>query len=122
MLKVAAEVVLSLEVALIDGSDERQLIHVLKNRPSLVVHDSTVGQPIAQTENRLERNALRDVATREVEFFTTHEIDRIARSKRAVRIDGYLCPDHPDQDAAICVVSDAPRNAHRSRTTASSYE
>src|SRR5260370_6752882 len=97
MFEVAAEVILCLEIALIDGRDEWQLVHVFKDGPGFVVHDSAVGQTIAQTENRLERKPLRDVATREVEFFTAHEVDRIAGGKRAVRIDGDSCPDHPDE-------------------------
>jgi hypothetical protein len=69
----------------------------LKDGSGFVVHDAAVGQAIAQTENRSEWKPLRDVAACEVEFFTAYEVERIASGKRAERIDGNFCPDHPDE-------------------------
>ena len=42
VLQIADEVILDPQIALVDFGDERQPVHVLKNRPVAVVGDSTV--------------------------------------------------------------------------------
>ncbi|ETN72374.1 hypothetical protein NECAME_18895 [Necator americanus] len=100
MLEITAEVMLGREIALVDRRDERELIHVFEYRPGVVVHDAAVGQPVAQAKDRFERHTLGDLETREIEFFPAHEIERLARGQRTMRIDRHLRADHADEDRA----------------------
>src|ERR1700674_5389973 len=86
MYKVTDEIVFDLQVALINGRDERQLVHVLENRPGFVVHDAAIGLAKAQARNGCKRQTLCDVAAGEVEFLAAHEIDCLARRERIVRV------------------------------------
>jgi hypothetical protein len=52
--------------------------HVLEERPGIVVHSPAVGKAIAQTQDRFERQALRDVPAHEIEFLATYEVDLLA--------------------------------------------
>ncbi len=64
MLQVADEVVLDLQIALVDGRHERQLVHVLDHRARQVVHDAAVGVAIGEALDVLRAAARRRLPCR----------------------------------------------------------
>src|SRR5471032_1253261 len=104
MFQVNNEIVFALQVALVNGRDKPQLVHVLENPPGLVVHDPTVRLTVAQAWNRGERQALRNVAAGEIQFLPAHEINRLASDARIVRVDSDLCAHHANQHRRITLL------------------
>ena len=64
MPEIAAEIILDDEIALVDGGDERKLVHVLQHRAILVVHDVPSAVAPGEPGDAGEVTTLRDFLDR----------------------------------------------------------
>jgi hypothetical protein len=101
VLQVADKVVLDLEVALVDGRNEGQPIHVLDHRARRVVNDAAVRRPIAQSHDFGVRPVLRDLDAGVVEFLAAAPIDGRRAGQGAGGIDSHFGADHADLDFRV---------------------
>ncbi len=111
VVQVADEVIFDLQVALVDGCDERQLVHVFEDRARFVVLDRAVLGAVAHAQDPGKRLALGDFLAGEIEFLAAHEVDRFGRRERIVRIDRDLRADHADQHRRLALVGGKRRRA-----------
>src|ERR1700761_4247384 len=88
MFEIADEIVLDGEVALVDGRDERQLVHILENMARRIVADCTRGIAIRQTGDAMPIATLGNFPDREVELIAGDEVDRRRGGQASVRLDG----------------------------------
>src|ERR1700692_967718 len=84
MFQVTDEIVFDLQVALVNGRDERQLVHVLENRPGFIVHDPAIGLTKAQAGNRGQRQAPGDVTAGKDEHLAGHQNNFLLRPARTL--------------------------------------
>jgi len=101
MLEIADEIILDPEVALVDRRHERQRVHILQNRPRLVVNDASIGISIRQAGNPIPVAALGDLLDREIEFVARDEVDGSRRAQASRRIDGDLGADQAGLQAGV---------------------
>ena len=94
--QVADEIVLDPQVALVDLGHERQLVHVLQDRPILVMDDHAGVVAVGDAVHRRPIAALGDFLDREVEFVARHEIDGRALRQAFRRLHRHLGTDHTD--------------------------
>src|SRR5260370_2362296 len=76
MFKIAAEIVLDDEVALVNRRDEWQFVHVLEDGAVLVVHDDAGGVAPGEPADAAEVAPLRYLLDGEIEFVARDKIDR----------------------------------------------
>ena len=93
VLEIADEVVFDLEVALVDGRDERQKIHVFEHGPLGVADDDAGLVAPSQTGYGREVPSLRDLFDGEVEFVARDKIHDRRGFEALVALDRHLCAD-----------------------------
>ena len=101
MLQIAAEIVLDLEIALVDGSHPGKRVHGLENFAVLVVNDDaffvSVGEPFDFTPGPI----VGDLLDGEVEFVTRDEVDSPPCDEALLGFDRDFCTDHANFDVWI---------------------
>ncbi len=101
VLEIADEVVLHRQVALVDRRHEGQAVHVVHDRPILVVHDDAAGVAIRQALDAGPIAAFGDLLDGEVELVAGHEIDRRRLGQAGVRLHGDLGADQAGLEAGM---------------------
>ncbi len=104
MLEIADEIILDPEIALVDFGDERQLIHVFKDRALAVMHDSAARVAIAQTVDPIPGAAFGDFLDREIELVAADEVDGGRGFETLARLDRDLGADESDPEAGVGVL------------------
>ena len=88
--QITAEIILDGEIALVDRGDERQFIHVVQDRPLLVVDDAARSIAVGQPLDAGEVAALGHLLDGEVELVAADEVELFAGLQAAGRIDRAL--------------------------------
>ena len=104
---IAAEIFGGVEVALVDGRDHRQHVHVLDLRTVPVAHDAAIGRTPGDAVHLGERPALRQLDHREVIFLAADEIDRGAGEKTLFVLDHHLGADKADPDRGVALLDES---------------
>ena len=96
MLQVSDEVVVDIEVAFVDGRDERQQVHVLQDRALVIVDDDSGRIAVGQAGDLTPRPLVRHLLDGEVELVAGDEIDQRRCLQAAGGIDRDLGADQTD--------------------------
>src|SRR5262249_39999306 len=92
--QIPAKIVLNDEVALVDGGNERQIIHTLQDGTILVMHDSAVGPPPRKSGDASQIATFRDFLDREIELVARNEVDGRRGLQAQFWLHGDLRADH----------------------------
>ncbi len=101
VLEIATEIILDVEIALVHGRHERELIHVLENRPLGIVHDDAVGVAVGEAGDLAEVSSLGDLLDGVVELVPRHEVDRWRGFETLLGLDCHLGADEADLEIRI---------------------
>ena len=107
--QITAEIILDGEIALVDRRDERQFVHVVQDRPLLVVDDAARGVAVGQPLDAGEVAAFGHLLDGEIELVAADEVELFAGLQAAGRIDRDLGADHADLELRIEILERANR-------------
>ena len=103
VLEVPAEVVLDLQVALVDGRDEGQFVHVLEDAAIGIADDHAFPVAIGDAVDLGPVAAVSHFLDGEVEFLAGHEIERRTGFEALHRLDRHLGADEADLQVGLQV-------------------
>ena len=103
VLEVPAEIVLDLQVALVDGRDEGQLVHVLEDAAVGVADDHAFPVAVGDAVDLGPVAAVRHLLDGEVELLAGHEVERRTGLQALHRLHGDLGADQADLQVRLQV-------------------